>query len=95
MALKHRQQSNPSIKIVWIIFSASKTNQSPLVGRHPFSTYTQILSNHLKTAWISSPMCWQKSNSSHAKVILLQNYSITSGKVPALTIFRFNMVLPS
>ena len=83
------------MKIAWIISSVSKTTQSPLAGRHPFSMNTQIQLNHLKTAWISSPMCWHKSNSSHAKVILLQNSSITSVKLPTLTIFCFNTVLPS
>src|SRR6185436_6572683 len=35
-------------------------------------------------------MCWQKSNSSPAKVILSQNYSTTFEKLPALMISRFN-----
>ena len=55
----------------------------------------QIQTSHLKTAWISSPMRWQKSNSSPAKVILSQNYSITFEKLPALMISRFNTALPS
>src|SRR6185437_3660668 len=72
-----------------------RTTQSPLAGRHPFSTYIQIQSSHLKTAWISSPMHWQKSNSSPAKVILLQNYPINFEKLPALMISHFNKVFPS
>jgi hypothetical protein len=73
----------------------TETTQSLLAGRHPFSTYTQIQSSHLKIAWISSPMRWQRSNSNLAEAILSRNYSTTFGKLPALTIFRFNTVLPS
>ena len=90
----YKQMIRSIYEIAWNTFSTSRTTQSPLDGRHPFSTYTQIQSSHLKTAWISLPMRWQRSNSSPAKVILSQNYLTTFGKSPALMIFRFNTVLP-
>ena len=40
------------MKIAWIAYFTSKTNQPPLAGRHPFLTSIQIQSSHLKTAWI-------------------------------------------
>ena len=65
------------MKIAWIAYFTSNTKQPPLAGRHPFLMFTQIQSSHLKTAWISSPMRWLRSNSSPAKVIHSQNYSMT------------------
>jgi len=51
-----------------------------VTASHPFSTYTQIQSSHLKTAWISSPMRWLRCNSNLAKAIPSQNYSTTCEK---------------
>ena len=83
------------MKITWIAYFTSKTNQSPLAGRHLFLTFTQIQSSHLKTAWISSPMRWLRCNSNFDEVIPSQNYSTTYEKLPALMISRFNTALPS
>ena len=83
------------MKIAWITYFTSKSNQPLLAGRHPFLTFTQIQSSHLKTTWISSPMRWLRRNSNLAEVIPSQNYSTTCEKSPALTISRFNMALPS
>ena len=83
------------MKIAWITYFTSKTNQPPLAGRHPFLTFTQIQSSHLKTACISSPMRWLRCNSNLAEAIPSQNYSTTYEKSPALMTSRFNTVLPS
>ena len=83
------------MKIAWIAYFTLKTNQPLLAWRHPFLTSIQIQSSHLKTAWILSPMCWQRSNSRPAKVIHSQNYSITFEKLPALMISHFKTVFPS
>ena len=83
------------MKIAWIAYFTSKTNQPPLAGRHPFFTFTQIQSSHLKTAWISSPMRWLRCNSNLAKVIPTQNYTKTCDKSPALMISHFNTAHPS
>ena len=37
--------------------------------------YIQVQSSHHKTAWTSSPVRWQKSNSSPARIVHSQNYS--------------------
>ena len=86
---------DPTVKIAWIVYFTSKTNQPPLAGRHPFLTFTLIQSSRLKIAWISSPIRWPRCKSNLAEATLSQNYSTTCEKLPALTISRSNTALPS
>ena len=73
-------------------------NHSVTAGREApvFDVYPDPVESYheFTTAWISSPMRWQKFNSSPARIIHLQNYSTTFEKLSALMIFRFNTLLP-
>ena len=63
------------MKIAWIIFPTSKITQSPMAGRHPFSTYTQIQSSHDSLDFITNALekIQLKSCQDHTLAELLDN----------------------